>query len=345
MSVIFTILICIFSIGVFILYAYFKYGTRRTFNFFFFAFFIASLKEGPMCINGIWTKNPAMPYEFLKGHSSVIANTFLAMFGWIFTFCLGWYIADRISQRLGSGKGHIFAVLLLIGLVTASIGYAVEATAIGIGWWRWTIVDMRMVRFLVGVPFISIITWMHFPTQYLFAPYFLINCSKFRKASWKGVFFLIPFLHSLTADFRPEIVRVSVEYTALIAMVILALTNSLRFDCAEAKLPSLPRFLKPKWLELLPMLIVFLLLFILVFFDLAKAKDAKLLISLLPLLFLILLAIKKIPLVVMVLLAFMCWLLFKELALLAVIPVIILILLKILIRNNDYFCRNNLGKI
>lgn len=345
MSVIFTILICILSIGVFILYAYFKYGTRATFNFFFFAFFIALLKEGPIRINGIWTKNPAMPYEFLEGHSSIVVNTFLVIFGWIFTFCLGWYIADKISQRLGSGKRYIFSVLLLIGLVTASIGYAVEATAIGIGWWRWTMEDLRMAKFLVGVPFISIITWMHFPTQYLFAPYFLINCSKFRKASWKGVFFLIPFLHSLTADFKPEIVRVSVEYVALIALVILALTNSLRFDYVETKLPRFPRFLKRKWLELSPMLIAFLLLFILVFFDLAKAKDVKLLMSVFPLLFLILLSIKKIPLSVIMFLAFICWLLFKELVLLAVIPVIVLILLKILTRNNRYFYGNSLGKI
>lgn len=345
MSVIFTILICILSISVFILYAYFKYGTRATFNFFFFAFFIASLKEGPMRINGIWTKNPAMPYEFLKGHSSIIVNTFLAMFGWVFTFCLAWYIADKISQRLSSGKGYIFSVLLLIGLVTASIGYAVEATAIGIGWWHWTMEDIRMARFLVGVPFITIITWMHFPTQYLFAPYFLINCSKFRKVSWKGLFFLIPFLHSLTADFKPEFVRVSVEYTALIALIILGFTSSLRFDYAEARLPGLPRFLKHKWLGLLPMLIAFLLLFILVFFDLTKAKDVKLLISLFPLLFLILLAIKKIPLAVIMFLTLMCWLLFKELALLAVIPVILVILLKILTKDKASFDRNSLEKI
>ncbi len=329
MNIIFIILICILSIGIFMLHAYSKYGGRATFNFFFFSFFVATIKEGPMRINGIWMKNPAMPYEFVRGQPAIIVNTFLAMFGWVFTFYLGWYIADKISRRLYPAKVRIFTLIFLAGLVTASIGYAVEATAIGSGWWHWTLEDIRMSRFLVGIPFIAVVTWMHFPTQYLFAPYFLINFSKFKDTSWKGVFFIIPLIHSLTADFKPEFVRVNLEYLALAVLIILAFISPLRFDYPKVKLPILPNFLKFKWLEFAPMLIAFFLLFILMFLDLVKVQNVRLLISLLPLLILILFSIRRIPLSFTVFLGLLFSIIFRE----TILPVVIIVMLVVLLKG------------
>jgi len=70
-------------------------------------------------------------------------------------------------------------------------------------------------------------------------------------------------------------------------------------------------------------------MFILTFFDLTKARDAKLLIAILPLFFLVLLAIKRIPLQVTSLLAVFCCVIFGKIAFFAAIAVISGVLLKV----------------
>jgi len=328
------LLICFFSIFIFIVHSYFSSGFRLTFSFFFFAFLVAIIKEGPMLVNGRLIKNPTMPYEFLAKNGSVMIETTLAILGWVFTFYLGWYIAKRIAKRLGAWENRIFPVVFIGGLVTASVGYAVEATAIGVGWWNWTIGDMRLAGFLVGgVPLIVFETWMHFPTQYLLMPYSIIECSRFKNINWKGIFFLIPFIHSVSTQFRSELVRAGIEHIALTILLILALVSPLRFDYSEVRLPSLKWNLNLRLLELLPMLIIMILVFILSFLDLVKIHDVQLLISLLPVVFFILLAIRRIPLLWIVFFALFCLLIFNKLALVAVVPVIVVLVFKILART------------
>jgi hypothetical protein len=327
------LLICFFSIFIFIVHSYFSRGFRLTFNFFFFAFLVAIIKEGPMMINGILVKNPTMPYEFLTKNTSVMIETMLAIVGWVFTIYLGWYIANRIAQRLGVWENRIFPVVFISGLVTASVGYAVEATAIGIGWWQWTIEDIRLAGFLAGgVPLIVFETWTHFPTQYLLMPYSIIECSRFKRASWKGIFFLIPFVHSVSTQFRPELIRTSIEHIALIILFILAVISPLRFEYSGVRRPSLRWNLNLKLLESLPMLIIMMLVLILVFLDLIKIHNAQLLISLLPVIFFILLAIKRIPLLWIVFFALLCPLILNRQALVAVVPVTVILGFKILAR-------------
>lgn len=323
--------ICFVSIFIFIAHSYLTKGFRLTFNFFFFAFLVAIIKEGPMMINGALVKNPTMPYEFLVKHSSVMIETTLAIMGWVFTFYLGWYIANRIAKRLGTWENRIFPVVLISGLVTASLGYAVEATAIGIGWWQWTIGDLRLAGFLVGgVPLIVFETWMHFPTQYLFLPYSLIECSKFKRANWKVVFFLIPFVHSVSTQCRPDFIRNIIEQVALVALFILAFVSSLRFDYSGARPATLKRNLNLKLLELLPMLVIVMLVFILGFLDLVKIHNSQLLISLLPLIFFILLAIRRVPLLWIAGLSLLCPLILSKQAAMAVVPLVVIVGFKIL---------------
>lgn len=317
------LLICFVSIFIFIVHSYLSKGFRLTFNFFFFAFLVAIIKEGPMMINGSLVKNPTMPYEFLVKHSSVMIETALAIMGWVFTFYLGWYIANRIAKRLGVWENRIFPVVFISGLVTASVGYAVEATAIGIGWWQWTISDLRLAGFLVGgVPLIVFETWMHFPTQYLLMPYSLIECSKFKKANWKVIFFLIPFVHSVSTQCRPDFIRNIIEQFALVVLFILAIVSPLRFDYSGVKPTTLKRNFNLKLLELLPMLVIVMLVSILGFLDLVKIHNSQLLISLLPLIFFILLAIKRVPLLWITVFSLICPLILNKQAIIAVVPLV-----------------------
>ncbi len=321
-------LICLLGILVFILHSYSRQGPRLTFNFFFFAFLVAIIKEGPMRINGLLMKNPSMPYEFLIKGVPVVASTTLVILGWVFTFYLGWYIGGRVSERLGAWQKRIFPTLLLSGLVTASIGYCVEATAMGLGWWHWTIEDARLAPLLVGAPFIVFETWVHFPTQYLLMPYSLIECSRFKRMSWKGIFFVIPFIHSLSTQARLESVRIGVEHAALMVLLVLAFTNPLRFDYSGIKKHEGVSFLKPKLLDQLPMAVMIMLLSTLALLDVAKIHDAGLVISILPAMFFILLAIKRIPFYWIASLALLCFLILQKQAIIATAPVAIVLIFK-----------------
>jgi len=333
MNMLWAILVSLLSIFLFILHSYYKRGFRLTFNFFFFAFLVAVIKEGPMRINGILMKNPTMPYEFLEGQGSVIIKTMLAITGWVFTFYLGWYIAERVAQRLGKWGNRIFVVTFLSGLVTASIGYSVEATAIGIGWWHWTIESHELASVIVGVPFIVFETWMHFPTQYLLLPFFLIEYSRFKTAAWKEIFFLIPFLHSITTHCRPELFRVSVEYTALFVLIVLAFISPLQFDCSGIKVPILPkRFLKPGLLDSLPAIVSLILLTILAFLDVAKIHNQRLLISLLPTTIFVMLSFKKISLSYIFFFIVACLIFIHKEAIPAMVPIIIVLIFQKLAR-------------
>jgi len=276
-----------------------------------------------MRINGALTKNPTMPYQFLITDVPVIMNILLAIAGWVFTSYLGWCLARNISTRLGTWKERIFTSLLLIGLVTISVGYGVEATAIGAGWWRWTIEDFRMRGFIVGVPFIVFETWAHFPTQYLLLPYFLIECSSFKKYAWVNIFFIPPFIHSIATHVEPQFIRTSVEYTAFFVVFLLAFISPLRFDYSGISLPARRGICKTRALDFSPLLVALSLLCILSFLDLFKIGNAQLLLSLLPLLFLLLLAIERIPLAVIIILNIVFVFIFKKEALVAAVPVLV----------------------
>ncbi len=316
------------GLSLFMTQCYFKYGFRIAFNFFLFAFLAATIKEGPVPVDRVLMKNPSMPYEFLPQHSSLLVNSALTIVGWVFTFYLGWYLADRIALRLKYWKNRIFPVLLLGLLVTASIGYSVEAAAIGMGWWHWTINDPRLSVFLIGVPFIVFETWMHFPAQYLLMPFFLIECSGLRRFGWVNIFFLIPFIHSVTTHAQPQSVRNSVEYAGLLALFLLAFVSPLRFDYSGVSLPKAQGRIKPRLIELLPMLVAITLIFILSFIDLITIQNPRLLISLLPICFLVLLSIPRIPLIFVILLNITCLLIFKKLAIFAALPLVIVLSLR-----------------
>ena len=85
----------------FIIHSYFKHGSRLTFIFFLFALLIATIKEGPMRINGALTKNPTMPYQFLITDVPVIMNILLAIAGCVFTSYLGLCLAQPSGNITG----------------------------------------------------------------------------------------------------------------------------------------------------------------------------------------------------------------------------------------------------
>ncbi len=317
MSILWGLALTVACIIVFIAHSLSLRGGRTTLLFFFFAFLAAMIKEGPMRVGNVLTKNPSMPYEFASDAVPVVFKTLLAVAGWVFTAYLGWYLAERAARRLGEWGKRIFPVVLLSGLATASIGYAVEATALGLGWWRWT-GHAAGNGFLAGAPVIVFETWMHFPTQYLLLPLFLIEYSPFRRAGWKCVFFLIPFLHSATTRLHPSSIREGAEYVALAALALLALVCPLRFDPVPRKEKAAG---KRGGAELLPLAVAAGFFCLLAFLQLTKVRNAGLTVSLLPAAFFLLLAIRRVPSALIASLAFVCVFCFGALSVPALVPV------------------------
>ncbi len=143
-----------------------------------------------------------------------------------------------------------------------------------------------------------------------------------------NIFFLIPFVHSVATHAQPEFFRNAVEYVGLLALFLLAFVSPLRFDYSGVNLPEVKLRIRSRLIELLPMLVVVMLLFILSFIDLVKIQNPRLLASLLPICFLVLLSIPRIPLPLIILLNIVCFLIFKKLAIFAAVPLAVVLMLR-----------------
>ncbi len=316
------ILVCLLAA-----HSYYKRGSRLTFNFFLFAFIVTFIKEAPgRRLDGILAQDHAAPFEFLNPYGPAIIGSLTGLVGWIFTFYLGWSIAEKIIKRVEPLSKRVFPTLLLSGLVIMSISYSVEATAVRMGWWRWKIEDLRLASFLIGVPFMAFEAWASFSLQYLLLPYFLIECSTLNRAPWKGVFFIIPFIHNLLANCQLHMLRVFEERLIFLLLVIMSFTSSLRFDYSGIKIPRGTKISGSGWFKAIPILVLFTMLSILVFFDITILKDYYLLITILPLLVLILLAVRTIPLHFIIIFIIVASFFAKEKVVIAVVPLAVFLI-------------------
>ena len=199
--------------------------------------------------------------------------------------------------------------------------YAVEITAANIGWLG--IPQAINAGSCLGLP--DITRRLFYFSVYFFAAYFLISVSEYKKKEWKTIFFVLPFLHTWVIQFfgkgYPQIIEESI---VLLALFLLAFVSPLRFDYSGVSLPKAQGRIKPRLIELLPMLVAITLIFILSFIDLITIQNPRLLISLLPICFLVLLSIPRIPLIFVILLNITCLLIFKKLAIFAALPVLLL---------------------
>jgi len=78
--------------------------------------------------------------------------------GWVIVLYLGWWLGALFSSRL---IGQVVCACLWL----ASASWAVESTAIAVGWWRW-IVPVAAPS-LTHVPFIGIVDWFFSGTDFL----------------------------------------------------------------------------------------------------------------------------------------------------------------------------------
>lgn len=329
MNILIPVLFLIIGISLCGIHCLHRWGRRMTFNFFFFAFLVSIIKEGPMMIDGVLMKNPTMPYEFITTAPFSVMNNIMAILGWVFTCYLGWDVAHRIAQRKKIVRDNLFLIVLLSGMVTASIGYCVEATAMGLGWWRWTVPDQRLTDILVGVPLIVFETWAHFPTQYLILPFALIECSRFRNHPAKGMFFFIPFIHSITTALRPDLIRIVTEYIALSAMLLLSFLGPVRFLYPQDVQKTVNKK-QAAWIGVIPVVILVSFMVTLAWIDLFLIGRGELLVPLLPLSVLLSCACRKIPLLVILVGVGIGAVIFGEAMIPALIPPVVLGLFAIL---------------
>jgi len=313
MDIIVLLIFAVVAVIVLILHSYFKRGFVLTFNFFLFAFMLTFIKGGVHIF-----KFENLSLEF--GHIAIL-HAAISAFIWMLVFYLSWCLAEKIVGRVGYLKDKIFPTLLYAGIVIAAFAYAIELIAVNIGWWG----SPDINRGILLTSFGHIRQCFYFSIYFL-AAYFLIAYSKYKKKDWKIIFFILPFIHSwLPLLFGRGLIEFIEEALVLIILFIMVFISPLRFDYSGIKMAALPRFLKPKLLDSLPMLVLLFILSILVFLNVAWLHNLKLLISLLPIGFLVLLAIRKIPFSWIFFFTVICFLLLGKQAIPLAVPVIFLI--------------------
>ncbi|MBL7196790.1 MAG: hypothetical protein ISS47_01680 [Candidatus Omnitrophica bacterium] len=322
-----------------VIHSYFTRGSRLTLTFFPFAFIVAFNKEFSTFLK------KSSPFFFPGKEDFFILSILTVVIGWIVVFYLGWSIAEKIIKRVDFFQDKIFPTLLFAGIIIACICYAIEATAINIGWWQWFFFDKRFTKFLVGgVHFFALEAWFYFAIHFL-ATYFLIEYSKYKKKDWKCIFFLIFFMRMWTIIFfKSELPRVIEEWIALSLLFILSFLSRLRFEFSDIKLPKGPKFLTTNQLEAIPLLVIIMITAILAILDIAEIKEIQLLITILPILFFVLLAIEKIPLSLVVI-STLALVVFGGAKMIPVlVPVATLVFFNIVVIINQLGKKNKLGR-
>jgi len=267
------------SAGIILLitHSYFKRGLPLTLNFFLFAFMLTFTKGGTHIFKfvDLIEEKPGPAVIFHAAVSSLI---------WMLAFYLSWCIAEKIVERSERLRARVFPTLLFSGLVIACLAYAIEATAINVGWWGRAVEGEGI--FLL--PLDIIFQWLCF-SIYFMAAYFLIACSEYKNKEWKTIFFLLPFIHSWIPRFFGQGFPELIERIAVLSIIlILAFTSPLRFDYSANPGPiTSRRFASSELLNYLPLTVTLILLAILAFVDITIIHNGRLLVSLLPLSFLL----------------------------------------------------------
>lgn len=291
--------VVIVSIILLITHSYFKRGFRLTFNFFLFAFIAAMMKETGSFFTPEFLMLKGSPFFFPKTSVPFAVSFLTVVFGWIFAFYLAWDVSEKIIKRLAYFNGKIFPAVLFAGITVAAISYAVETIGVNTGWWRWKFHDARFSGFLIkDAHFFAIEAWFYFAIHFLTA-YFIIECSKFRKAGWKCVFLLIYFIRIWAVVFSggSDLFRIIEERIMLCLLIGASFLTPLKFNAFEAVEPPAALKLLRKiggFLRSIPSLVMLNLIATLSLLVMVKIKNPQLIVSILPLLALNLLAVKKI---------------------------------------------------
>lgn len=284
------------SIVLLIVHSYFKRGFRLTFNFFLFALIAALRKEIGTFFGSESLMLKGSPFFFPDTSLPFLISFLTVIFGWMFTFYIACSLAERITDKFTYFNNKIFPTLLFAGIIAASISYAVETVGVNMGWWRWKFYDNRFSNFLVGdAHFFAMEAWFYFTIHFL-AAYFLIECSRFKKISWKCLFFFVYFIRTWSIVFSggSNLPRIIEEGIMLCLLVLFSFWLPLEFKLPVLNFKRKLSVFSFKLIDGLFFLVVFNLVAVLVFLSMVKLKNMHLVISIFPLITLILLAIPKI---------------------------------------------------
>ncbi len=267
-----------------IAHCYLYRGLRVTLTFFISCFFYSILKENAIYYMETVMAHPKPPYEIINPAVLIFHAPLVVCVGWLVAIYTSWSLAESILKKIELFSGKIFPTLLLGGLIAAAVSYCVEATGIAAGWWRWTRSDMRLSDFLAGIPISPLGGWF-FMFLSVMAPYFLIECSKYRVKKWRYIFILPTFLYLAIRFSGNSLLALIIECAAIIVLFFLALRSRLLLTghfkkgrgFYPGKYPQVARFMNNA-----PFFMALLMLIVMIFIDLKVVKQPELLISAIP---------------------------------------------------------------
>jgi hypothetical protein len=170
-------------------------GARDTAFFFSFALLFGILRG-----NTIWWITTVhfpgdFPYIFKNKLIGVFHDSLVADMGWILCLYVGSYLSLCVLERIPALQGRLFPMVTLACLFNATLSYAVESTAIEMGWWGWNLgVHSEVLR---DVPMAGIIAWFSVGFDFL-VPYLLVRHYRRPGEWWPWLALLIFPLHMLT---------------------------------------------------------------------------------------------------------------------------------------------------
>ncbi len=142
------------------------------------------------------------PYIFQKQLLGVYHDSLTADAGWIICLYIGSYMALRISERLPHLRGKLFPMVSLACLFNACLSYAVEASAMTMGWWQWNLSTRSAI--LLDVPMVGIIAWFSVGFDFLI-PYYTIRHYRKPGQWWPFLTILIFPLHMAAHLFNDRV--------------------------------------------------------------------------------------------------------------------------------------------
>ncbi|MDD4894171.1 MAG: hypothetical protein PHW54_02525 [Candidatus Omnitrophica bacterium] len=309
-------------------HSYIIRGARITITFFLFAFALMFYKESirPLLDNVSFIQVTfPRSYELLIQNVPGLVRQLTVITGWMITFYLSWCFSEQILLRFNNFKKKLFPALVFSLMATASICYCMETIGANMGWWAWKYYTPNLERFLMGFPIEAVTGWVHMGF-FVLASFFLMECSKYKTAKWKGVFLLIYLMHLWFIPVFGFMKYFIAMNFLIINAVFFSFFSSLRLEYPE------PRFMGPnhkllRYINLLPLLVASLILLFVVISEIFLLKEPQLIISIIPLLTILFLSIKKIPLFFILILSASSFFIMKERAIFSLVPVIFAIML------------------
>jgi len=285
-----------------------KFRGRRDTLYFFMAAALFGIIRG----NVIWWITAVhfqgkFPYVFQNRVMGVYHDSFTADAGWIVCTYLGVFLAWRIADRIPWARGRVFALVSLSCLFNVGLAYAVESTAITMGWWEWTISTKSAV--LRDVPLAGIEAWFSIGIDFLL-PYLLIRHVRRPGQWWPYLSLLIFPVHMLThlsnqrVSALLPVVPYDIYYFLLfMAVLVLPFVSELRLArpffperaLGRDKQGAPIRGMKPFLERSIPFFGLGVVVGVLLFCDLVLHRNPSLLVAKIPLGLYTLLAVPALP--------------------------------------------------